>query len=72
VRELAEKVIAMTGSRSPIVTEPLPPDDPKQRKPDIELARQTLQWQPKVTLDDGLEATIRYFDQLLSAGPPSG
>jgi UDP-glucuronate decarboxylase len=61
VRELAEKVIAMTGSRSRIVAEPLPPDDPRQRRPDIGLAKQTLQWEPKVTLEEGLKHTIDYF-----------
>jgi UDP-glucuronate decarboxylase len=72
VRELAEKVIAMTGSRSRIVSEPLPPDDPKQRRPDIDLARQTLRWEPKVTLDEGLKETIAYFDQLLSSAQTAG
>jgi UDP-glucuronate decarboxylase len=72
VRELAEKVIAMTGSRSRIVSDPLPPDDPKQRRPDIDLARQTLRWEPKVTLDEGLKETIAYFDQLLSSAQTAG
>jgi UDP-glucuronate decarboxylase len=67
VRELAEKVIAMTGSRSRIVAEPLPPDDPRQRRPDIGLAKQTLQWEPKVTLEEGLKHTITYFERLLSS-----
>jgi UDP-glucuronate decarboxylase len=72
VRELAEKVIEMTGSRSRIVTQPLPPDDPKQRRPDIALAKQTLNWEPKVTIDAGLKETIAYFEQLLTAGATAG
>jgi UDP-glucuronate decarboxylase len=59
--ELAEKVIKLTSSRSKIVYQPLPPDDPKQRKPDISLAKEKLSWQPKVPLDEGLERTIAYF-----------
>jgi UDP-glucuronate decarboxylase len=72
VRELAEKVIALTGSRSRIESLPLPADDPKQRKPDIELARKTLDWEPKVELDEGLRRTIEYFDRLLASGWKSG
>ena len=72
VRELAEKVIALTGSRSRIESLPLPADDPKQRKPDIDLARKTLDWEPKVALDEGLRRTIEYFDRLLAAGWKSG
>jgi len=59
--ELAEKVISLTSSRSKIVYKPLPPDDPKQRRPDISLAKENLSWQPKVPLDEGLERTIAYF-----------
>ncbi len=65
--ELAEKVKAITGSRSELVHKPLPVDDPKQRQPDISLAKTALQWQPKVPLDEGLKKTIQYFDQLLSS-----
>jgi UDP-glucuronate decarboxylase len=65
VRELAEKVIAMTGSRSALIFEKLPEDDPRQRQPDIALARRTLGWEPRVELDDGLARTIAYFDGLL-------
>ena len=61
VRELAETVIAMTQSRSPLVFKPLPPDDPRQRQPDISLAREKLGWAPTVELRDGLERTIDYF-----------
>ena len=59
--ELAEKVIKFTGSKSKIVFQPLPQDDPKMRRPDITLAKQKLDWSPKVPLDDGLKATIAYF-----------
>jgi len=66
IRELAEKVIAMTGSSSELTFLPLPSDDPTQRKPDISMAREQLGWKPKVALDDGLKKTIAYFDELLS------
>ena len=66
VRELAERVIALTNSRSAIVHRPLPQDDPMQRCPDITLAKQVLSWQPTVPLDDGLRRTIAYFDALLA------
>ncbi len=68
IRELAELVIAMTGSRSKLVFKPLPADDPKQRQPDIALAKKVLNWEPVVPLKDGLQHTIAYFDGLLSAG----
>ncbi|TCS70995.1 UDP-glucuronate decarboxylase [Sulfuritortus calidifontis] len=61
IRELAEKVIALTGSRSQLVFHPLPPDDPVRRQPDIGLARKVLGWQPEVSLAEGLEKTIEYF-----------
>ena len=66
IKELAEKVIEMTGTRSKIVYHPLPADDPKQRQPDIALAQSQLAWQPTISLDQGLEKTIAYFDNLLS------
>ena len=59
--ELAEKVLSHTGSSSKIVYEPLPSDDPTQRRPDITLAKKELTWEPKVALDEGLERTIEYF-----------
>jgi UDP-glucuronate decarboxylase len=65
--ELAEKVLLLTGSRSKLVFQPLPQDDPKQRQPDISLAKSAIDWEPKVTLDDGLRATIDYFKRLLAA-----
>jgi len=66
IRELAEKVIAMTGSRSEIVEKPLPSDDPTQRQPDITLARAKLGWEPDIQLEQGLVQTIAYFQQLLA------
>ena len=63
--ELAEKIIELTGSNSKIVHCPLPGDDPKQRKPDIALAKEMLNgWEPKVKLEEGLKMTIEYFKDL--------
>ena len=61
ILELAQQVIAMTGSRSKIVFKPLPADDPVQRRPDIRQARELIGWEPKVKLEDGLRKTIEYF-----------
>jgi UDP-glucuronate decarboxylase len=61
VADLARRVIDMTGSASPVVTRPLPVDDPRRRRPDITLARELLGWAPKVSLDHGLKATIAWF-----------
>lgn len=66
ILELAGKVIEMTGSSSKIVYKPLPQDDPVQRKPDINLAKSMLDWEPSISLDEGLKVTIEYFRQLLS------
>jgi UDP-glucuronate decarboxylase len=66
VKELADRVLRLTGSSSQIVYRPLPADDPIQRCPNIELARGTLMWEPCVALDDGLARTIAYFDQMLT------
>jgi UDP-glucuronate decarboxylase len=63
--ELAEKVIAKTGSKSKLRFEPLPQDDPKQRQPDITKAKNQLGWEPKVQLDDGLDMTIEYFKSVV-------
>jgi len=65
IRELAEKVIALTGSGSSLVYRPLPSDDPMQRQPDIGLAKSTLGWEPKIQLEEGLRRTIAYFRGLL-------
>jgi UDP-glucuronate decarboxylase len=67
--ELAEAVKDLTGSSSAMVHEPLPKDDPRQRQPDIKLAREALEWEPKVSLREGLRPTIAYFDRLLSGTP---
>ena len=64
--ELAQLVIRMTGSRSKIVYRELPQDDPKQRKPVIELAKKELDWEPAVALEEGLEKTIAYFKKRLA------
>ncbi|RRC96674.1 SDR family oxidoreductase [Amphritea balenae] len=65
ILELAEKVIEMTGSSSRVEFKSLPQDDPVQRQPDISLARNTLDWEPVTTLEQGLEKTIQYFHELL-------
>ena len=67
VRELAEKVLQQTGSRSKIVARPLPQDDPTRRKPDITLARERLGWEPKIARDEGLARTIAYFRGTVAA-----
>jgi UDP-glucuronate decarboxylase len=61
MNEIAKKIIALTDSKSKIVYKPLPKDDPKKRRPDIELANKELNWQPEVGLEDGLRKTIEYF-----------
>jgi len=72
--ELAELVLEITGSNSKLVKMPLPQDDPRQRQPDISLARAKLDWEPKMQLREGLTKTIGYFDELLkrNAGPGEG
>jgi UDP-glucuronate decarboxylase len=67
IREFAERIIALTGSRSRIVEKPLPPDDPRQRQPDISLAREKLGWEPRVDLDAGLRRTVDDFARRLGA-----
>jgi UDP-glucuronate decarboxylase len=66
ILELAEKVIEMTGSKSKLIFKDLPEDDPMQRKPDNTLAREKLDWEPKIQLEEGLEKTITYFKPLVS------
>lgn len=67
IRELAEQVIALTGSKSKLAHLPLPQDDPRKRRPDINRANELLDWQPEVALKDGLVKTIAYFDDLLTS-----
>lgn len=69
IRQLAELVIEMTGSKSKIIKMPLPSDDPKQRKPDISKAKEILDWEPHTQLREGLGKTIEYFEQLLKTDP---
>ncbi len=66
IKELAEKVVALTGSSSELICKPLPIDDPTQRRPDITLAKKTFGWEPKIQLEEGLKKTIPYFAQLLN------
>ncbi len=68
IRSLAETILSLTGSGSALVFKPLPDDDPRQRQPDISLAKEKLDWEPEFTLDDGLLQTIAYFDSQLSNG----
>src|SRR3989344_1661808 len=65
IKELAEKVLALLGSKSEIVYKPLPQDDPRQRCPDISLAKSALGWTPRVSLDEGLPKTIEYFRKVI-------
>lgn len=66
IGELAELIVEMTASQSPLIFKSLPQDDPRQRKPDITLAGKALQWAPKVSLEEGLRRTIDYFDKLFT------
>jgi UDP-glucuronate decarboxylase len=70
MKQLAEEVLALTGSKSKLTYKPLPSDDPKQRQPDIAKAKAELGWEPKVQLREGLKKTIDYFDTLLKEGDP--
>jgi UDP-glucuronate decarboxylase len=69
--ELAEKIRDLTGSRSALIHQPLPADDPRQRQPDIRLARKQLGWEPTVPLEQGLKPTVAYFESLLRQGQPA-
>jgi UDP-glucuronate decarboxylase len=71
IRELAELVIELTASKSKLILEPLPSDDPQQRRPDISKAKAVLGWEPKIQLREGLISTIAYFERLLSEGNTS-
>ena len=68
IKELAEQIIKLTGSKSKLIYEPLPQDDPMQRQPDISLAKKELDWEPKIELKEGLVKTIKYFDELIKGG----
>jgi len=68
IRELAERIVAMVGSKSKLQFKPLPQDDPLQRKPDITKAKEILGWEPKIPIEEGLTRTIAYFDAQLKAG----
>jgi UDP-glucuronate decarboxylase len=68
IQQLADLVLELTGSSSSLVRRPLPPDDPVRRRPDISRARALLDWEPTVSLRDGLVRTIAFFDQLLRRG----
>ena len=68
MKELAEAVLAVTGSSSDITHVPLPQDDPKQRCPDITKAKRILSWEPKTQLREGLEATVEYYREQLQKG----
>jgi UDP-glucuronate decarboxylase len=65
ILELAQKVIQLTGSKSKIINQPLPPDDPMMRQPDISLAKKNLDWSPKIELEEGLIKTIAYFKEVI-------
>ena len=67
IKELAEKVIEMTGSGSKIIYKPLPKDDPKIRRPDGTLAKKMLGWEPEIQLAEGLSSTIRYFQSEINS-----
>lgn len=67
IRQLAEMIISLTGSKSNLVFEPLPADDPMKRKPNTFIAQSKLEWEPRIELEEGLKKTIAYFDSLLSA-----
>ena len=65
IQEIAEKIVKLTNSSSQIVFKPLPEDDPKQRKPDISIAKEKISWEPKIDLIEGLKQTINYFEKIL-------
>jgi dTDP-glucose 4,6-dehydratase len=65
ILEFAERIQRLTGAQVPIVHEPLPADDPKRRRPDISKAKQLLDWEPRVGLEEGLRETVEYFKQIV-------
>ena len=64
IKDIAELIIQLTGSKSKIIYQPLPKDDPERRRPDISLAKKTLDWTPKISLEEGLPQVIHYFRPL--------
>ena len=68
IKQLAETIIELTGAKSKLTHKPLPQDDPRQRKPDISLAKKALDWQPTIKLENGLKKTIEYFEGIVSQG----
>jgi dTDP-glucose 4,6-dehydratase len=67
IQQMADKILQATASKSKIVQVPLPEDDPKTRQPNITLAKKLLDWEPKISLDEGLESTLKYFKQQLNS-----
>ena len=67
IQSLTDKILQATGSKSKIVQVPLPEDDPKTRQPNITLAKTLLNWEPKVSLDEGLKSTLKYFQEQLNS-----
>ena len=67
IQQMANKILQVSQSQSKIVQLPLPEDDPKTRQPNITLARKLLDWEPKVSLDEGLESTLKYFKQQINS-----
>ena len=65
IQEIAEKIIELTRSKSRIIFKQLPEDDPKQRKPDISIAKEKIKWEPKISLINGLKQTINYFEKII-------
>ncbi|HEU5452241.1 MAG TPA: SDR family NAD-dependent epimerase/dehydratase, partial [Terriglobales bacterium] len=71
ILEFAQRILELTGARTPVKFEPLPQDDPKQRRPDISKARRLLGWEPKVELAEGLQRTLAYFQQQVASSQPA-
>ena len=68
IKNLAKRIIGLTGSSSQIIYKDLPSDDPRKRKPDISLAKKELTWEPKIEIQEGLKRTIRYFKKIINGG----
>jgi dTDP-glucose 4,6-dehydratase len=72
IKEFAERIRRLTGTKSELIFKPLPQDDPKQRCPDIAKARRILKWEPKINLEEGLRLTLEYFQQKVAQEASSG